>query len=49
MTGEEFYRLKYPDVKSLTIMDCEIICLLNEYKEKLTSDNSGQEVNDALH
>jgi len=40
MTGEEFYRLKYPDVKSLTSMDREIICLLNEYEEKLTSDNN---------
>ena len=39
MTGEEFYRMKYPKVKKLTYMDEEIISLLDGYKEKFTSDN----------
>lgn len=39
MTGEDFYREKYPKVKELTIFDREIIYLLDLYAKKLTSHN----------
>jgi hypothetical protein len=40
MTGEDFYRIKYPKVLELTVMDKEIIALLDEYVGKLTTFNS---------